>query len=100
MKTLLMVYTTFISKHLTYKQRNILPTTFHENIKMNFITCRLMPLPPFMTTTPRNSPNKNFPNNLNIKLYTMHLRKIRVNKRVDGPWFGGHFFFFFLPKLI
>lgn len=49
MKTLLMVYTTFISKHLTYKQRNILPTTFHENIKMNFTTCRLMPLPPLKT---------------------------------------------------
>lgn len=51
---------------------------------MNFITCRLMLLPPFMTITPSNSPNKKFPNNLNIKLCTMHLRKIRVNKGVDG----------------
>lgn len=62
---------------------------------MNSITCRLMLLPLFMTITPSNSPNKKFPNNLNIKLCTMHLRKIRVNKGVDGLWFGGHVFFFF-----
>lgn len=68
MKTLLMVYTTFISKHLTYKQRNILPTTFHENIKMNFTTCRLMPLPPFKTITPSNSPNKDFPQQSKYKI--------------------------------